>query len=262
VTILLILCQRADPVAERFAAHAGGRGLRCVLAHDAWHLAITAEARRDGQIMASIRVPGEEGMVGAVFNRAYPQDIGSGDFQAAEWFAAWWSILAVLPRPVLNRPTRAGWRPLLDPLQLCQAVPGVHPAAGLLHAAPARRHATTNGRRPDAAVAQGATNKVTIPPGGDIELSKQAQPTLRILVAGHHLFNLDSSTGELAPAEAERLAPLVAELRRREARFCTVSLACAGSDLTLVNASVFPQLSQFAPCERAVYDALLEYLDG
>ena len=67
--------------------------------------------------------------VGAIVNRGgfeLPCDASpEARYAAYERLAAWWAALALFPGPVINRPTRYGFMPVLDALDLAKRIDGV-----------------------------------------------------------------------------------------------------------------------------------------
>ena len=259
--MLLILAQAGDETADRLAAaarQAGRQALRLTHWHD---VEASVWADRDAAVRVELR-PAPR----AVLNRGLPLNYGASeaeDFRNAEIVSTWWSALAAFPGPVVNRPTLAGFLPRLETVSLAAAVPGlaapgyIGPPGANIPAAPA-----VNVHRLRDGAYLGRYEPALPLDEDELYLYTPFDPArvVRLLLAGEQVFDLDKGSGRPEPGLAERVQPLVRELRRRQATFSRVVLGWSGEELHLLQATAFPGVHHYRHLENDVHRALLEYL--
>jgi hypothetical protein len=273
--MLLILGYRHDETAAAFSVDAWAAGVECMRMCDPAEVEATVRAERDGSVKVELRAgsshgdPPSNGTVTAVLNRGLPLSWGAdGDegFRNSEVFAAWWTALAFFPGPVVNRPTLGGFSPYVDVLSLARAVENVS-SRGFI--GPSGDTYSENGAVNIHRVRDGLhMGRLADHPVLDDELYLftpfDRRRVARLLLAGRRVFDLGNPSGTVAPGLAGRVQPLVRELLRREALFCSLVVEEAPEEdaLYLLQTSALPSVHQYRHIAAEVHRALLDYLSS
>jgi hypothetical protein len=255
---LLVIAPDTDETAARFAGFAAGQGVPAVVEHGFGRVGVSVRATRDRACRTSLTFDGAE--VSGILNRGTG---GWGDepgpdraFAGAETYAAFWSAVALWPGPVVNRPSERGFFARVDPLELV--------AAGAV--APPRTVILNDGSAPGRDVYRipGWTAVDPEAPRGRFDVvqitDRDPARTRRILVAGAEVFEVDETEARLDPETADRMAPVVAWLRRRGLEFADFTMEAAAGGPRLVDVSCWPGHHLFPALEDQVYAALLRRL--
>ena len=270
--ILLILASTNDDSAREFSEFIRLRGIRCLVSDDFLSVIAVALATSDGTVEVRLTDPTSGTPITAIVNRGVDGSRDSDTFDEAfsrgERLAAWWSLLAFFPGPVVNRPSTAGFVPNLDVLSLRRAVPSIRLQPGTIttdYAQLARRPSawpSTNVHRLSDGSLIGLLGE-SVPFDDDVFVATPFDParTVHILVAGHSDFDLSTQSGELAPHRAGQIRPVIEEVVARGASFCLlVFLDCGDDRLALLATSAFPQPNHFRHLRERVHSALTDYL--
>ncbi|MEU6864292.1 hypothetical protein ABZ924_13615 [Streptomyces sp. NPDC046876] len=289
---ILVLAPPDDETARRFGRFAEGRGHRVVAPTGFGEVAVTVTADRNAAPRVELSTAGER--IRAVFHRGLPPPeapdgpsaAAEAAFAYAESIAVWWSVLALWPGPVVNRPSPAGFVPHLDPLtaaglpgmamppsSITSAAPGPVPPL-MPRAAPGER-INVNRVRDGAFLGHGTAAKHGGEGGGEGEGKDEEEGdetevlrftcfdperTRHVLLAGDEEFDLSDPTGAFAPGHRARLAPLLTRLRALGATFAVVVVQPEGERTRLLDISCHPVHRQFAHLEHRVFEAVLNAL--
>ncbi|MEU3777701.1 hypothetical protein AB0F11_31795 [Streptomyces sp. NPDC032472] len=285
---ILVLAPPDDETAGRFGRFAEGRGHRVIAPAGFGEVAVTVTADRSAAARVELSTAGER--IRGVFHRGLlppgapdgPSAAADAAFAYAESLAVWWSVLALWPGPVVNRPSPAGFVPHLDPLTAA-ALPGmamppssmtssaIGPVPPLLPRAATGERINVNRVRDGAFLGHGAAamregegEGEGVGHGAEVLRFTGFDPerTRHVLLAGDEEFDLSDPTGTLAPGPRDRLAPLLTRLRSLGATFAVVVVQPEGERMRLLDISCHPVHHQFAHLEHRVFAAVLNGLLG
>lgn len=265
---ILVLAPPDDETALLFRAFAVEAGHRAVVREAFDDLTVTVTAGRDASAEVDLRVAGEP--VRGVLHRGIGPPSGDGgeaEFVHAESLAVWWSALALWPGPVINRPTRHGFLPPLDPLALAR-LPGITLPPSSIGGRP--RYAPAPGERLNVhrerdGVFLGHGTAAIPRETDDILRFTCFDPdrTRHLLLAGDEVFDPADPTGPPAGAGSPAVAPLLDRLRALGVSFCLLVVQPAADGLRLLDVRARPAHHQFTPVRHRVFRALLDrLLDG
>ncbi|MFG2951370.1 hypothetical protein [Streptomyces adustus] len=259
---LLVLAPSDDETARMFCAFAAERGHRAVMPRGFNEVCVTVTSGRDASYHVDLRVAGEQ--VRGVLHRgigAPGGEDGDAMFAHAEALAVWWSALALWQGPTVNRATRQGFLPPLDPLLLAR-VPGVTlPPSSLgrpLHAAAPAQRVNVHRERDGRFLGRDTEAQV---PDEILRFTLFDPDRVRyVLLAGDQVFEPSETGGIPAVATRAALAPLLDRLRSLGADFCLLVLEPTGGGWRLLHVSALPTYHQFEPVLHPVFQALLDRL--
>jgi hypothetical protein len=264
--MLLVLASPADLAADRLAASARAAGVDCARPLDWRDVHMSVHAERDCTLQVDIRVGAEAVPATAVFSRGLALSWSTDQtdrFRYSEVMSTWWTALATFTGPVINRPSRAGYTPILDLASLAVSVPGLGsrsfiapPRADLVSGPEMNVHRLRDG------LFIGRFAETPVLDEDELYVYTPFDPTrvVRLLVAGRRAFDLSKPDGRLDGELAQRLGPLVRELRRQEATFSLALVELTDDRLYLLHATTYPPAHQYQHIEAAVHQALLEVL--
>ncbi|MGV9360388.1 hypothetical protein [Amycolatopsis sp. NPDC003731] len=250
---LLVIAADTDETAVRFADFAISQGVPAVVAHGFGRVGVSVRATRERICRARLTCDGVE--VSGILNRGTG---GWGDepdpdraFAAAETYAAFWSAVALWPGPVVNRPSEHGFFARLDPLELA--------SAGVVE--PPRTVILNDGSAPGREVYRIPEWTVLDPdaPRSRFDVVQISDPgrTRRFVVAGAELFEAGGAGPRLDAATADRVAPIVAWIRRRGTMFADFRVDLDAGIPRLADVLCWPGHHLFPDFEDQVYAALL-----
>lgn len=267
--MLLVLAPRSDETARRLAARAALLGIPCAHVDRFRDLSLSASCERDGAVTVRLLLRNGQVPVTAVFNRGVPNAEGDvGSFAQAEIVAACWTALACLPGPVINRPSRLGYMPSVEPTLLAATgVCNYESRAGTLATVRSPRVSDGHGAVSLHRLRDGAFLGHMAQWQSDLESELvvgtpfDPEMTRHLLVVGRRTFDLSRADGSLEGTAAAKVAPLVAEMRGRHATFALAVVESSNDvSVRLLSTTVFPTFRHFSHVEENVYDALLEFL--
>jgi hypothetical protein len=255
---LLVVAADTDGTARRFADFANSSGVATVLTAGFGRVGVTVRATRNRACTARITFDGVD--VRGVLTRGIGEWGQESDperaFISSEKYAAYWSVLALWPGPVVNRPSPDGFFPRLDPLELVRVGAVAAPRTVILN----------DGTAPG--------NDVYRLPGWtrvDVDLPRSRFDVVqvcdsdstrvhRVLVAADAAFEVGGSERRLEPDVADLVAPVLAWLRHNDIGFADFTIEHDGGIPRLLDVSCFPSHHLFPHIEEQVYAALLNRL--
>jgi len=264
--MFLILAGPDDQAAHGFAAWLSARRIPHAWSHDGCDVRLTTHASRAGETRGCLTLAGETGAtpVRAVPNRGIRLACVEPDerFRWGEVTAAWWTALALFDGPVVNRPTRRSFLPDLGLASLEACLPRlvVPSTIGPPDAAPDAPCVNVHRLRDSAYLGRLSSELIL----DEDELYRYTpfnpRGVHRMVVAGRRIFDVGCPGGAVGDALAALLEPLLLELLRREALFCSVVVDVEGGRPALLEATPVPQPRHYAHLADLVHGALAEFV--
>ncbi len=257
--MLLVLAPDDDETAAAVAATARNRGVQ-VLASDRSEVSIALVSDRDGGCAISFAAAGYPLPVTAIFNRWYGDraDERAVRFRIAERMAAWWAVMAQFPGPVVNRPSAQGILPPLEANDLARTA-GVPAAARTIATTPASLAGPCNVHRLHDGSHVGLLEPGTADPSNPSEVRRYTRfepaHAAYAIVAGTRAVHVGAAGPSLAPY-IDRLRDAVTGAG---VHFAYLVLDTSDTP-TLVHASAFPVIGNYAGYEAAVHGGIVDFL--
>jgi hypothetical protein len=261
---LLVLARPEDHMASCFVTYAQAMGICCARPTQINDIDLCISVESDRHSKVEIYFGQEHIPIHSILNRGWPFST-MDQFQTAETYAAWWSAVACFSGPVINRSSRFGLVPDIEPLSIIKNVVNIDIPNIFIgsNKRPSLSEPELNVHLPDGRYI-GRMNKQL-----ELQLHEDEVYTFTgfdpkqikyILLAADHTFDLSNEHGCLPSLLEEQLSDLILFLRTQNITFGLLVLQIDKPKIRLVRVNPFPALQQYKHIDNEVHSALLEYL--
>jgi hypothetical protein len=264
--MLLVLAPSADETAARILESAKVAGIEAIRESDIAAFRLSVRANPDLRTSVTITTRDTNVPITAVINRGIGlTERGAGEFEAGEVCAGWWTALACFEGPVLNRPTRMGFLPDLQP-GIFENAAGIAPTdirfvmGCYEHRGP--RAANVHRLHDGLYLGRVGTDPSILEFDDAVKITYfDPAATIHVIVAGDRLFDLTESKSELHHHHAAQLKSFQEWCHTKGIYFAIIVLEPNGGYFRVLSGSVLPAFQQYRAVEKAVHSSLLEFLD-
>lgn len=278
--MIAILASKRDYTATLLLEYFHRQGAAAVLISDSSDFLITIHQTPTGDTSVRLRSPEfNEEFAGLINRLEWNDDSTSSEaaqFAAQETQAAIWAALALTSKPVVNRPSRWGFHPVVSRMSN-QVYPHAFSAKPDIFVAlrpdesrirPLGIDCLANIYRVLDGVHMGRSDQLlSASQGGEVyrAIPYRREKVRRLLMAGTHLFDLFPSEDGVHDVSGEpQYRVLLDSLRSAEATFASIVIEEHSSDVSsrpiLLQFSPFPRYEQFAHIDDLVFSSLQSFL--